>query len=283
MSRKKVNLLQLQNKKDQGQPITMITAYDYTSATLVDAAEIDMLLVGDSLGMVVLGYDSTVPVTMEEMLHHCRATSRGTRYGFLVGDMPFMSYQPSVEEAVRNAGRLMKEGGVDAVKLEGGGEMSDVIRAIVTAGIPVMGHIGLTPQSQSKLGGYRIQGKTTDSALKLLEDALLLQEAGCFSMVLEAIPAAVGRAISQRISIPTIGIGAGAGCDGQVLVFHDLLGLYDQLQPRFVKEYATLRPQIVQAFVAYGREVANGTYPAEEHSYPMTPIEEAAFLAALKD
>ncbi len=248
---RKINILDLQNKKSSDRPITMLTAYDYPSASLVDAAGIDMILVGDSLGMVVLGYDSTVPVTMEEMLHHCKAVARGAQNAFLVGDMPFMSYQTSVREAVHNAGRFLKEAAMDSIKLEGGLEMVPTIEAIAAAGIPVMGHIGLTPQSQSKLGGYRVQGKTALAAKKLLDDALALQDAGCFSIVLEAVPAIVARAISQRVNIPTIGIGAGAGCDGQVLVFHDVLGLYDRLQPRFVKQYAMLRQTIIDAFTGY--------------------------------
>ena len=280
---KKVNILDLQNRKARGEIITMLTAYDYSSSSLVDAAEIDMILVGDSLGMVVLGYDSTVPVTMEEMLHHCKAVARGAERAFLVGDMPFMSYQASVSEAVRNAGRFLKEGGMDSVKLEGGQEMVPAIRAILDAGIPVLGHIGLTPQSQSKLGGYRVQGKTAAAAKKLLEDALVLETAGCFGIVLEAVPATVAQEISQRLRIPTIGIGAGAGCDGQVLVFHDLLGLYDRLQPRFVKQYAGLRQIIIDAFVAYREEVLSGSFPAAEHTYGMKAEEEEAFLHSLAE
>ncbi len=278
MSRKKINILKLQNKKKRGQPISMLTAYDYPSAQMVDEAEIDMILVGDSVGMVVLGYDNTIPVTMEEMLHHCRAVARGTKYAFTVGDLPFMSYQVDVAEAVRNAGRLMKDGRMDSVKLEGGQEMVPTIAAIVRAGIPVMGHIGLTPQSLSKLGGYRVQGKTAVAANKLLVDAQALEDAGCFAIVLEAVPAIVAEKISQRLQIPTIGIGAGAGCDGQVLVFHDLLGLFDQLQPRFVKKYAELRSDIVAAFVVYHGEVATRSFPADQHTYPMQKHEEKKFL-----
>ncbi len=277
MNRKKVTILDLQRKKDNGRPITMLTAYDYTGAILVDKAEIDVILVGDSLGMVVLGYDSTVPVTMAEMRHHCRAVARGTQYAFTVGDMPFLSYQADTAEAVRNAGLLFKEGRMDAVKLEGGREMVPTIEAIVRAGMPVMGHIGLTPQSQSKLGGYRVQGKTAVSAHNLLQDALALEAAGCFSIVLEAVPEPVAAAISQRLTIPTIGIGAGAGCDGQVLVYHDLLGLFDRLQPRFVKEYANLGQTILDAFVAYREDVVYGRFPATEHTYPMSEEEEAEF------
>jgi len=281
MIEKKITILDLQKKKDTGEPITMLTAYDYSSASLVDAAGMDMILVGDSLGMVVLGYENTVPVTMDEMIHHCKAVARGAKMAFLVGDMPFMSYQADPIEAVRNAGRFMKEAGMDSVKLEGGQEMVPVVRAITNAGIPVMGHIGLTPQSQSKLGGYRVQGKTVDAAHKLLCDALALEEAGCYSIVLEAIPSVVGKTISQRLKIPSIGIGAGSACDGQVLVFHDLLGLDDQLQPRFVKQYAKLHQTIIEAFAQYRKDVQSRQFPAKEHTYPMTIKEEKAFIQDL--
>jgi 3-methyl-2-oxobutanoate hydroxymethyltransferase len=277
MSRKRISILDLQRKKSSGQPITMLTAYDFTGAQLVDKAKIDVILVGDSLGMVMLGYDSTVPVTMAEMLHHCRAVARGTQFAFTVGDMPFLSYQAETAEAVRNAGLLLKDGRMDAIKLEGGREMVPTIEAIIRAGIPVMGHIGLTPQSQSKLGGYRIQGKTAVSAHNLLQDALALEAAGCFSIVLEAVPEPVATIISQKLTIPTIGIGAGKGCDGQVLVYHDLLGMFDRLQPRFVKEYAQLGQAIVAAFAAYRDDVVNGRFPAQEHTYPMSAAEEAEF------
>jgi 3-methyl-2-oxobutanoate hydroxymethyltransferase len=281
MERKKITVLTLQQKKARGEPITMLTAYDFTGAALVDAAEIDVILVGDSLGMVMMGLDSTVPVTMEEMLHHCRAVSRGARYALLVGDMPFMSYQADTAEAVRNAGRFMKEGGMDCIKLEGGREVTATARAIVNAGIPVMGHIGLTPQSQSLLGGYRVQGRTAAAAQKLLDNALALQEAGCFSIVLEAVPAAVATVISQRLTIPTIGIGAGIGCDGQVLVYHDILGLFDRLQPRFVRQYANLRQTILEAFTAYREDVLARRFPADEHIYGMSEAEQAQFQAIL--
>ncbi len=282
MLKRKINILDLQKKKNLGEPITMLTAYDYSSASLVDAAGIDMILVGDSLGMVVLGYENTVPVTMEEMLHHAKAAARGTIHAFLVGDMPFMSYQADIADAVRNAGRFMKEAGMDSVKLEGGQEVTPAIKAIIDAGIPVLGHIGLTPQSQSKLGGYRIQGKTAASAKKLLSDALALEDAGCFGVVLEAVPAVVAGAISQRLQIPTIGIGAGNACDGQVLVFHDVLGLYDQLQPRFVRRFADLRQQILEAFTLYRDEVISKHFPDDTHTYPMNEEEEAAFIKELE-
>lgn len=283
MPKKKVTVLDLQKKKAEGIPITMLTAYDYTSAQLVDLAGIDMILVGDSLGMVVMGMDSTVPVTMDEMLHHARAVSRGATSSFLVGDLPFMSYQVSVEEALRNAGRFMKEAGMDAVKLEGGATQAGTVSAIVSAGIPVVGHIGLTPQSISQLGGYRVQGRLASDARRLLEDALMLQQAGCCAIVLEAVPAVVADAISRRLTVPTIGIGAGAGCDGQVLVFHDLLGLFDQLNPRFVKQYANLRGIISAAVETYRDEVETRQFPAEEHTYKMTAGEEDLFLAMLDD
>lgn len=282
MSRKKITILTLQKRKEEGQPITMLTAYDYPSAVLVDRAEIDIILVGDSLGMVMLGHDSTVPVTMDDMLHHCRAVARGSQYAFLVGDMPFMSYQADVAEAIRNAGRFLQEANMDAVKLEGGREMAPTIEAIVNVGIPVMGHIGLTPQSLSRLGGYRIQGKTAESARRLLDDALALERAGCFAIVLEAVPAPVATAISRRLSIATIGIGAGAGCDGQVLVYHDILGLFDRLQPRFVKQYANLGETITNAFAAFRDDVLAHRFPAEEHTYPMDEAEQDVFYRGLE-
>ena len=281
MSRKKVTILDIQKRKQNKIPITMLTAYDFTAAILVDQTDIDIILVGDSLGMVMLGYSGTTQVSMDEMLHHCRAVARGTQNAFLVGDMPFLSYQADVAEAVRNAGRFLKEAAMDCVKVEGGREMADTVRAIVRAGIPVMGHIGLTPQTVSQLGGFRIQGKTAVAAKSLLDDALALEEAGCFAIVLEAIPATVAIHISQRLTIPTIGIGAGAGCDGQVLVYHDMLGLYDRLQPRFVKQYGAIGEAVVTAVQAFSEEVRSRTFPAEEHTYPMNAAEEAAFLAAV--
>jgi len=265
--RKKVTTRTYRLKKKRGEIITMLTAYDYPTALAVDKAGIDSILVGDSLGMVVLGYENTLPVTMEDMLHHCRAVSRGAKYALLIGDMPFMSYQTSVDKAVENAGRFLQEAGMDAVKLEGGREVVETVRAIVEAGIPVMGHIGLTPQTISKLGGYKVQGKTVDSARRLLADALALEEAGCFSIVLEAVPAPVGKIVSQQLTIPTIGIGAGAGCDGQVLVFHDVLGLFDRFTPKFVKKYAELKKPMLAALEAYRTEVESRAFPAEAHSY----------------
>ncbi len=276
--RRKVTILTVQKKKESRKPITMLTAYDYSSALLVDEAGIDMILVGDSLAMVMLGMDSTVSLTMEEMLHHCRAVARGAKYSFLVGDMPFMSYQADTAEAVRNAGRFLKEASMEAVKLEGGEEMTETIAAIVRAGIPVMGHIGLTPQSISKLGGYRVQGKTAADATRLLKDALALEQAGCFSIVLEAIPAAVAAVITEKLHIPAIGIGAGADCDGQVLVYHDLLGLFDRFTPSFVRRYADGRQVILQALIDFSEEVTDGRFPAEEHTYPIDDNELQAFM-----
>ena len=263
----KVSTLALQKKKRKGIPITMLTAYDYPGATLVDAAGVDVILVGDSLAMTVLGHPNTVSVTMDEMLHHAKAVARGTQRAFLVGDMPFMSFQVDRTEAVRNAGRFMKEAGMDAVKLEGGREVLETIRAIVNAGIPVMGHLGLTPQTATALGGFKVQAKTAEAALRLQEDALALQEAGCFTMVLEAVPAQVAETVSRQLNIPTIGIGAGAGCDGQVLVFHDVLGLFDKFVPKFVKQYANLRQPIIDAFRTYVEEVEAGTFPSSDHSF----------------
>ena len=281
-ARKKVTVHELQAKKDRGEPLTMLTAYDYPAAALVDAAGIDAILVGDSVANVVLGLESTVSVTMEEMLHHCRAVARGAEYAFLIGDMPFMSYQASVDEAVRNAGRFLKESGMEAVKLEGGRAVAETVRAITAVGIPVMGHIGLTPQTLSALGGYRVQGKSADAAYALVEDALALEEAGCFSIVLEAIPAPIAAAISERLTVPTIGIGAGRGCDGQVLVFHDLLGLFARFQPKFVKQYADIGQQITNALEAYREEVVAGVFPAEEHAYQISEEALSDFRALLE-
>jgi len=269
MSRKKTSIMVLQEKKIQRDPITMVTAYDYPSALAADRAGVDSILVGDSLGMVVLGYDSTVPVTMEEMLHHCRAVRRGAQYAYLIGDLPFMSYQADRTEAVRNAGRFLKEAGMDAVKLEGGRAMAETVRAISDAGITVIGHIGLTPQSTAKLGGYRVQGRTAVDAQRLMEDAEALQAAGAAMIVLEMVPDRVAEAISLRLRIPTIGIGAGGGCDGQVLVLHDLIGLFDRFTPRFAKRYTELFAEMERALVAYREDVAAHRFPAAEHVFSM--------------
>ncbi len=265
--RKKVSIIDLQNKKAKGVPMTMMTAYDYPTAQLVDRAGIDMILVGDSLAMVVLGYENTVAVTMEEMLHHCRAVARGAKHSLLIGDMPFMSYQVSVPQAVENAGRFLKEGNMDVVKLEGGKDRAEVVRAIVRAGIPVVGHIGLTPQTISMLGGFRVQGKSVEAALSVIEDAVALEEAGCFAMVVEGVPDRVAALITQRLSIPTIGIGAGKQCSGQVLVLHDMLGMFDRFTPKFVKKYATFFETGTKALQEYITDVENGTFPGPEHVY----------------
>jgi 3-methyl-2-oxobutanoate hydroxymethyltransferase len=234
--RKKITILDLKKKYNSNIPITMVTAYDYTTAKMVDESGIDMILVGDSLGMVMLGYDSTVPVTMDEMLHHSKAVARGTKSAFLVGDMPFGSYEPHEPSlAIRNALRFLKESGMDAVKIECGKEMKKTIQSIVESGIPVMGHVGLTPQRISALGGFRVQGKTVESAQKVLEDALELQEAGCFSLVIESVPEPLAQYITKKLRIPTIGIGAGKYTSGQVLVYHDMLGMYSNFTPKFVK------------------------------------------------
>jgi 3-methyl-2-oxobutanoate hydroxymethyltransferase len=280
--RKKVTTRTLLQKKQRGEVITMLTAYDYPTALAVDQAGIDAILVGDSLGMVVLGYENTLPVTMADMLHHCRAVARGARYALLVGDLPFMSYQVSVEQAVRNAGRFLQEAGMDAVKLEGGRERVDAIQTIVAAGIPVMGHLGLTPQSVHQLGGFLAQGRTAATARRLLEDAAMLQEAGCFSLVLESVPARLAALVSQRLHIPTIGIGAGVGCDGQVLVTHDLLGLFDRFTPRFVKKYAGLHEEIARALAAFQGEVEARTFPAPEHTVEMPDEEWEALVEEIK-
>lgn len=276
--RKKVTTLTFLQKKKKNEPISMLTAYDYPTALMVDEAGVDSILVGDSLGMVVLGYENTLPVTMEDMLHHCKAVARGAKHALLIGDMPFMSYQASVSEAVHNAGRFLQEAGMDAVKLEGGRERLDAIRAIINAGIPVVGHVGLTPQSVNLLGGFRTQGKTAASARRILEDALLLQEAGCFSIVLESIPPRLAEYVSQKLEIPTIGIGAGAGCDGQVLVLHDLLGLFERFTPKFVRQYANLNPVILQALRTYRTEVEQRSFPTPQHAVEMKDEEWQKFL-----
>jgi len=280
--RKKITTRTLHGKKQSGGRISMLTAYDYGTALAVDRAGIDSILVGDSLGMVVLGYENTLPVTMEDMLHHCKAVARGAQYALLIGDMPFMSYQVSVEAAVRNAGRFLQEAGMDAVKLEGGLERVGVVEAIVSAGIPVMGHLGLTPQSVHALGGFRAQATSIEPARKLLEDAKALENAGCFALVLEAIPAQLAGVVSTQLSIPTIGIGAGPECDGQVLVTHDLLGLFDRFTPKFVKRYADLHGVMGEAFAGFKADVEAGCFPTEEHSVRMSEETWASLLEWLE-
>ncbi len=267
MDRNKITINDLSAKKRDGKKITMLTAYDYPVARIVDEAGIDVILVGDSLGMVVLGYESTVPVTMDEMIHHAKAVRRGTKYAFLIGDMPFMSYQISNEEAVRNAGRFMKEAGCDAVKLEGGDEVLGVTKAIISAGIPVLGHLGLTPQTVSKLGGYKVQGRDCSTAQKIIDQALRLERAGCFAIVLECVPGEVAGMISKRVKIPIISCGAGPGCDGQVMVTYDMIGIFDRFVPKFVKKYIDLRAVMSKAFKAYKDDVESGKFPGEEHTF----------------
>jgi 3-methyl-2-oxobutanoate hydroxymethyltransferase len=282
LARKKVTTLTFRQKKERGELISMLTAYDFPSAMIMDQAGVDAILVGDSLAMVVLGYENTLPVTMEEMLHHSRAVARGAKMALLVGDMPFMSYQVSVEEAVRNAGRFLQQGGMDAIKLEGGRERLPAIRAIVGAGIPVMGHLGLTPQSIHQLGGFRPQGRSAVAARRLLEDAQFLEEAGCFSIVLESVPARLAEFISKRLSIPTIGIGAGPACDGQVLVSHDILGLFDRFTPKFVKKYTDLNAEMRRSFIDYIDEVQTGVFPGPEHCVDMPDSEWQSFVSDIE-
>ena len=253
--------------KAKGEKLSMLTAYDYSTAKLEDESGINGILVGDSLGNVVLGYEDTVSVTMEDMIHHGAAVARGAKNALVVVDMPFMSYEATVEEAVRNAGRLMKEGRAGAVKLEGGVPVAEQIRAIVKAGIPVMGHIGLTPQSINVFGGFKVQGKSEEAARALLADAKAVEEAGAFAVVIEAVPAALAQMITDAVSIPTIGIGAGAGCDGQILVYQDMLGMFSDFTPKFVKRYANVGEVMREAFANYAAEVASGAFPTEEHTY----------------
>lgn len=255
--------------KQNGEKIVMLTAYDYPSARLAEEAGIDVVLVGDSLGMVVLGYDSTVPVTMADMIHHSRAARRGAKGTFMLTDMPYLTYQISPAQAMENAARLVQEGGCEGVKLEGGEEIAPQVRALVKAGIPVCAHIGLTPQSATSLSGYKVQGRTAEAATKLLRDAVALEEAGAFMIVLECIPAQVAELITKRLSIPTIGIGGGAQCDGQVLVFHDTLGLFERFVPKFVKQFETLGVKARDALGVYADEVRSGAFPDAAHSFSM--------------
>ncbi len=283
MAKKKVTIPYLQKKKAEGKKITMLTAYDYPISQMVNEAEIDIILVGDSLAMVFQGLTSTVPVTVEETIYHCKAVMRGNITSHVVGDMPFLSYQTSIRDAIYNAGLIMKEGGVDSVKLEGGERMADVVYAITKAGIPVMGHIGLTPQSASQLGGFRVQGKDVESARQVIKDALALEEAGAFALILEAVPSKLAKIITEKVKIPTIGIGAGPYCDGQVLVTHDMLGVFDKFRPKFVKVYADIRKQIIDALVKYKEEVENVGFPTEEYSYEVTEEVEKMFEEIAKE
>lgn len=256
--------------KSEGTKISMLTAYDYSTAKLVDGAGINSILVGDSLGMTMLGYEDTLSVTMEDMIHHTAAVARGAKNALVIGDMPFMSYEASVEDAVHNAGRLMKEGRANAVKLEGGVRVAEQITAIVKAGIPVCAHIGLTPQSVNAFGGFKVQGKSVEAAQQLIDDALAVQEAGAFAVVLECVPAKLAAIVTEKLAIPTIGIGAGAGCDGQVLVYQDMLGLFTDFVPKFVKHFGSVGQAMTEAFKAYDEEVKAGTFPAEEHTFAIS-------------
>lgn len=278
----KLPLTELAEMKGRGDRIVMVTAYDYPTGRLADAAGVDIVLVGDSAAMTVLGHDTTVPATMEEMVMLTRAASRGARRPLVIADMPFGSFQVSDEDALRNAVRFVKEAGADAVKVEGAGPTISRVVALVGAGIPVMGHLGLTPQSATMLGGFRAQGRTADKARQLLEDARTLEQAGCFSIVLEAVPAPVAARITEALTVPTIGIGSGRDCDGQVLVLHDLLGLYQGRSPRFVKRYAELGEAIKDALERYTAEVRSGAFPGDEHTYAIPEEELAAFESSLR-
>ncbi len=277
---KKLTIPDIKARKG-GEKISMLTAYDYPWARMIDEAGIDIALVGDSLAMVVLGHPDTVSVTMDEMLHHTRAVVRGVEQALVVADMPFGSYNSSIPEAIRNGTRFLKEAGADAIKLEGGHVMAHTVEAMVKAGIPVMGHVGLTPQTATSLGGFKVQGKSAEAAKNLIDDALALEDAGCFAIVLEAIPSPIAEKITAAVHIPTIGIGAGRDCDGQVLVTHDMVGLFDGFTPKFVKQYAQIRSSIVDAIKEYKKETEAGTFPEEQHSFTMKP-EEREKLKRLK-
>ena len=280
--KKKTTIPGFLKMKKEGNKFTMVTAYDYALATQVDKTDIEMILVGDSAAMVMLGYEGTLPISMDTLVTLATAVVKGAPNTFIVGDMPFLSYEVSKEKAIENAGRFMKEAGVDCIKLEGGKRMADTVASIVKAGIPVMGHIGLTPQSSSQLGGFRVQGKNLIAAGKLLDDALSLEEAGAFCIVLEAIPNPIAQAITERLRIPTIGIGAGPYCDAQVLVIHDLLGLFERFVPKFVKQYAQIGKDIVSALSQFDREVKTGEFPDEEHSYHIKKEVEQEIIEHLK-
>jgi len=267
MDNQKVTINTLLEMKSRGEKITMLTCYDFLMAVLLDSTGIDIILVGDSVGNVLLGYENTIPVTMEEMLHHCKTVTRGSKRALVVGDMPFMSYQISMEEAVKNAGRFLKEANVNAVKLEGGEEIIDIIKKLVGIGIPVMGHLGLTPQSINVFGGYGIRGSSGEESSKIINDAKKLEKAGVFAIVLEKIPSKLAEQITASLKIPTIGIGAGKYCDGQVLVTHDMLGLFEKFTPKFSKRYAEMAKEMRQCFKSYIDDVKNQKFPSEEHSY----------------
>ena len=277
MSNSKVSVLDVQKAKEEGRKLVMVTAYDYPLGLLADEAGVDIVLIGDSLGMVVMGLEGTVEVTMEDMIHHIKAVVRGCKGPLIVGDMPFMSYNTSIREAIYNAGRLVKEGGCEVIKLEGGVDFAPTIEAIVKAGIPVMGHIGLTPQTASALGGFKIQGRNAAAAKQIIDDATALQDAGVFSLILEAVPSPIGKLVAESVEVPVIGIGAGPDVDGQVLVFHDVVGLFDRFVPKFVKQYANIRKTILDALNAYKQEVVEVKFPGPEHSFKM-PAEALAQL-----
>ncbi len=266
---KKITIQDIKQAKKDHKKIIMVTAYDYPFGLMADEAGVDIVLVGDSLGMVVMGLEGTVGVTMEQMIHHIKAVSRGCKNALIVGDMPFMSYNTSIREAISNAGRLMKEGGCDVVKLEGGVDFAPTVEAIIKAGIPVQGHIGLTPQTASALGGFKMQGKDATAAKSIIDDAKALEKAGAFSIIVEAVPAPLGELIAKAVTIPVIGIGAGSRVDGQVLVTHDMVGLFDKFVPKFVKQYAQIRPTIIDALKAFKEDVITESFPASEHSFTM--------------
>lgn len=270
MSNDKVTVLDIQQAKKDGRKLVMVTAYDYPFGLMADEAGVDIVLVGDSLGMVVMGLNGTVEVNMEHMIHHIKAVVRGCKRPLVIGDMPFMSYNTSNRDAIINAGRLVKEGGCDVVKLEGGIDFASTIEAIVKAGIPVQGHIGLTPQTASALGGFKMQGKDAKAAKRIIDDAKALEDAGVFSMILEAVPAPLGKLVAEVVSVPVIGIGAGVDVDGQVLVTHDMVGLFDKFVPKFVKQYTNIRETILNALMAYKDDVMSTTFPGSEHSFKMT-------------
>lgn len=278
MSHQNVTILDIQQAKQKGRKLVMVTAYDYPFGLMAAEAGVDIVLVGDSLGMVVMGLDGTVAVTMEHMIHHIRAVVRGCRGPLIIGDMPFMSYNTSIRDAIHNAGRLMKEGGCDAVKLEGGVDFAPTVKAIVKAGIPLQGHIGLTPQTASALGGFKMQGRDAAAAKRIIEDARALENAGVFSIILEAVPAPLGKLVAASVCVPVIGIGAGVAVDGQVLVTHDMIGLFDKFIPKFVKQYASIRTVILKALEQYKADVIDENFPGPEHSFKMSD----AALAELK-
>jgi 3-methyl-2-oxobutanoate hydroxymethyltransferase len=279
MHPEKKSVLDIQKAKEEGRKLVMVTAYDYPFGLMADEADVDIVLVGDSLGMVVMGLEGTVAVTMEDMIHHIQAVVRGCKRPLVVGDMPFMSYNTSVRDAIINAGRLMKEGGCDVVKLEGGLDFAPTVAAIIKAGIPVQGHIGLTPQTASALGGFKMQGKDAGAAMRIIEDAKALEDVGVFSIILEAVPAPLGALVAEAVRVPVIGIGAGADVDGQVLVTHDMIGLFDKFVPKFVKQYLQVRTNIIGAIKSYGDEVRSKAFPGPEHSFKMSE----ASLESLKE